>query len=40
MGGSQLHIIASILELPKMFSEVKVASKCGPLVKTEKQTMP
>ena len=40
MGGSPLHTIASILELLKMLSEVKVASKCGPSVQIEKQTMP
>ena len=39
ISGSQLNIIASILELLKIFSEVMVASKCGPLAKVEKQTM-
>ena len=31
--GPQLNIIASILELLKIFSEVIVASKCGPLAR-------
>ena len=35
----QLNIIASILELVKLFSEVIVASKCGPLARIEKQGM-
>ena len=35
----QLNIIASILKLLKIFSEVIVASKCGPLAKIEKQVM-
>ena len=35
----QLNIIASILELLKIFSEVISAFKCGPLAKIEKQTM-
>ena len=33
----QLKVIASILELLKIFSEVILASKCGPLVRIEKQ---
>ena len=32
-------MIASILELLKIFSEVIVASKCGPLAKIEKQAI-
>ena len=35
----QLNIIASIRELLKIFSEVILASKCGPLAKIEKQAM-
>ena len=34
-----LNIIASILELLKILSEVIVASKCGPLAWIEKQTV-
>ena len=34
--GPQLNIIASILELLKIFSVVRVASKCGPLAEIEK----
>ena len=34
-----MNIIASILELVKIFSEVIVASKCGPLARIEKQGM-
>ena len=37
MIGPQLNIIASILELLKIFSEVIVASKCVPLASIEKQ---
>ena len=37
IGGPQLHIIAWILELLKIFSELIGGSKCGPLEKTEKQ---
>ena len=37
IGGPQLNIIVSILELLKIFSEVIVASKCGPLARIEKQ---
>ena len=32
-------MIVSILDLLKIFSEVIVASKCGPLAKIEKQAM-
>ena len=32
-------MIASILELLKIFSDVIVASKCGPLAKIEKQAI-
>ena len=39
ISGPQLNIIASILELLKIFSEVIVASKCGPLARIEKQAM-
>ena len=39
ISGPQLNIIASILELLKIFSEVIVASKCGPLAKIEKRAM-
>ena len=39
ISGPQLNIIASILELLEIFSEVIVASKCGPPAKIEKQTM-
>ena len=39
ISGPQLIIIASILELLKIFSEVIVASKCGPLARIEKQAM-
>ena len=35
----KLNIIASILEILKIFSEVIVASKCGPLARIEKQAM-
>ena len=35
----QLNIIAPILDLLKIFSEVRVASKCGPLARMEKQAM-
>ena len=37
MSGPQLIVIASILELLKLFSEVIVAPKCGPLAGIEKQ---
>ena len=37
MSGPQLNIIASILELLKIFTEVIVASKCDPLARIEKQ---
>ena len=37
--GPQLNLIASILELLKIFSEVIVASKCGPLTRIKKQAM-
>ena len=39
ISGSQLNIIASTLELLKIFSEVIVASKCVLLAKIEKQAM-
>ena len=39
ISGSQLNMIASTLELLKTFSQVIVASKCGPLARIEKQTM-
>ena len=39
ISGPQLNIIASILELLKIFSEVIVASKCGPLARIERQAM-
>ena len=39
ISGPHLNIIASILELLKMLSEVIVASKCGPLAWIEKQTV-
>ena len=35
----KLNMIASIFDLLKIFSEVIVASKCGPLAKIEKQAM-
>ena len=35
----QLNTIAPIPELLKIFSEVIVASKCGPLARMEKQVM-
>ena len=37
ISGLQLSIIASILELLKILSEVIVASKCSPLARAEKQ---
>ena len=37
--GPQLTIIASILELLKIFSEVIAATKCGPLARIEKQAI-
>ena len=39
MKGPQLNITASLLDLLKIFSEVLVASKCGPLARIEKQAM-
>ena len=39
ISGPQLNIIASILEFLKVFSEVIVASKCGPLARIEKQAV-
>ena len=39
ISGPQLNIIPSILELLKIFSEPIVASKCGPLARTEKLAM-
>ena len=39
ISGPQLNIITSTLELLKIFSEVIIASKCGPLAKIEKQPM-
>ena len=38
ISGPQLNIIASILELLRISSELIVASKCGSLVRDEKQT--
>ena len=37
ISGPQLNIIVSILELLKIFYEVIVASKCGPLAMIEEQ---
>ena len=39
ISGPQLNIIASILELLKILSEVIVESKCGPLARIEKYAM-
>ena len=39
ISGPQLHTRASFQELPKIFCEVIVAPKCGPLARIEKQTM-
>ena len=39
MIGPELDITASILEHPKIFSEVIEATKCGPLTNIEKQAM-
>ena len=39
ISGPQLNIIASILDLLKIFSEVIVASKCGPLASFQKHSM-
>ena len=39
MSGPQLNTIASILELLEIFSEVIVGSKCGPLIRIEKQAI-
>ena len=39
ISGPQLNTIASILDLLKIFSEIVVGSKCGPLAKIEKQAM-
>ena len=39
ISGPKLNIIASILELLKIFSEVIVASKCGPLARVGKQAI-
>ena len=39
ISGPQSNIIASVLDLLKIFSEVVVGSKCGPLVKIEKQAL-
>ena len=39
ISGPQLNMTTSILELLKIFSEVIVASKCGPLARIEKQAM-
>ena len=36
ISGPQLNIIVSILDLLKIFSEVIVASKCGPLASLPK----
>ena len=37
ISGPHLNIIASILDLPKKFSKIIVASKCGPLARIENQ---
>ena len=39
ISGPELNVIASILELVKIFCEVIVASKCGPLARIEKQAI-
>ena len=39
VSGPQLNIIASILDLLKIFFEVIVAFKYGPLARTEKLAM-
>ena len=39
ISGPQLNIIASILKLLKIFTEVIVASKCGALARIEKEAM-
>ena len=39
LSGPQLNIITSIPEFRKIFSEVIVASKCGPLARIEKEAM-
>ena len=39
MNGPHLNIIASTLDLLKIFSKVIVAFKCGPMVRAEKQAM-
>ena len=39
ISGPQLNIMASLLEHLKVFSEVTVAFKCGPLARIEKQAM-
>ena len=39
ISGPHLNIIASILDLLKTFSEIIVASKCGPLARIEKQAV-
>ena len=39
VSGSQLNAIASTMDLLKKFSEVTVASKCGPKARIEKQAM-
>ena len=39
ISGQQLNNITSILELLKIFSEVIIASECGPLARIEKQKM-
>ena len=39
ISGPQLNLIASALDLLKIFSEVIVASKCCPLARIEKQAI-
>ena len=39
ISGLKLNIIGSILKLPKIFSEVIVATKCGQLARIEKHAM-
>ena len=39
LSGPQLNIIASIFDLLKTFSEIIVASKCGPLARIKKQAV-
>ena len=39
ISGPQLNIVASVMELLKILSEVIVASKCGALARIKKQAM-